>query len=140
MSYLSANKRSMKENQCVVSLIDSLCGKRNFTMNRKMKRTKGNIICSLNVVLTIPELKTHPFSLNYGTIRFDKSKHFGPNSWDPLSVYKYLEKMRIYRKHEIDKIYIGLPLVTLYPPRTLDYTLMMDPRNWVQNVLTCQVW
>ena len=50
----------------------------------------------LDFVLTIPESKTHPFSLYYDTIRVDRSKRFGPNSWYPSSVYKYPEKMRIF--------------------------------------------
>ena len=40
-------------------------------MARKMKTTKSNVIFSLNFVLTIPESKTHPFSLNCDTTRFD---------------------------------------------------------------------
>ena len=68
--------------------------------------TKSNIIFSLNFVLTIPEARTHPFSLNYDTTKFDKSIHFGPNSRDPSSMQN-TQKMRIYRKYEINKMYKG---------------------------------
>ena len=61
------------------SFLYSPSGKRNFIMNRKMKTTKSNVTFSLNFVLTIPESKTHPFSLNYDTTRFDNSIRFGPN-------------------------------------------------------------
>ena len=49
-------------------------------VDRKMKTTKSNVTFSLNFVLTIPESKTHPFSLNYDTTKFDKSIRFGRNS------------------------------------------------------------
>ena len=60
----------------------------------------------VEILLTIPNYKRHPFF--YDTTKyFEKSIHFGPISGIHHQCKKPFKEMRIYRKHEIDKIRKG---------------------------------